>query len=435
MYLEIKRKVAKFPQTSGVYFMKDSKGRVLYIGKAKNLKSRVLSYFHSSELDPKLALMLPQISDVDFITADSEIDALLMEARLVKDIQPRFNANLKDDKSYPMLAITTYDDFPKVWITREIEHSKAEYYGPFTDAGGLREAMKLLQKIFKFATCNLTISVDDPRRRFFRPCILHGIRRCSAPCADKISKDNYAADITSLKRFILGDRLGLIEELKKGMKEAAKALAYERAAELRDQLHALQNISRYAFYEDFLEGDLIPLDPKECLQDLLHILELPRQPRTIEGLDVSNIGGAESVGSVVTFVDGIPFKAGYRRYRIKTVESIDDYAMVCEVIDRRIRRLLQEQHPLPELILIDGGMGHLNAVASRIGRLALPTIPTLVALAKRDEVLFQWGKEGPVQVQRSSPGLRLLMYVRDEAHRFAQHYHHILRRKRVLKGQ
>lgn len=415
------------PESPGVYFMKDVKERVLYIGKAKNLRNRVSTYFHGSYGDARIRAMIAQVDHIEVLQAPSEVDALLMEARLIKDIQPRYNDRLKDDKSFTMLAITGFDDYPKVWVVRETDEPVGERLGPFTSAGELRDAVRVLQKIFKFATCAIEMREDDPKRRFFRPCLLHAIKRCSAPCADKISRDRYAADIELLRKFLRGGREEVVADLRARMKAASKKLEFERAGELRDQIKALDGLSRRSGH-DYLEGDITPMDPREGLEELGRALGL--KLRTIEGVDIAHVQGSESVGSLVNFVDGIPFKSGYRKYRIKTVEGIDDYAMIREVVTRRFRRLDEEGRVFPDLLLIDGGVGQLNAAKAAFADLGV-TPPLVVSLAKEEETLFRDGQ--PVPLAKSSPALRLLMYVRDEAHRFAQHYHHQLRRKALIE--
>lgn len=417
------------PETPGVYFMKDAKGRTLYIGKAKNLRSRVSTYFHESYGDARLRAMIGQIADVDILQAPSEVDALLLEARLIKDVQPRYNDRQKDDKSFSMLAITAFDDFPKVWVKRETDDLAAEMYGPFTSASDLRDAVRVLQRVFKFATCEIEMRADDPKRRHFRPCLLHAIRRCSAPCADRISKERYAADVEAFRQVLLGKRDAVLADLKGRMKEASKRLEFERAAELRDQVRALESLAKHA-EQEFLEGDITPMDPEDGLRELARELALPARPRTIEGIDIAHVQGADSVGSLVSFVDGIPFKSGYRRYRIRSVEGIDDYAMIKEVVTRRFRRLKEEERMVPDVLLIDGGVGQYNAAKAALA--ALGGAPTLLlSLAKEEETLIRDGR--PLALKKSSPALRLMMYVRDEAHRFAQHYHHLLRRKALIE--
>ncbi|MBI4564076.1 MAG: excinuclease ABC subunit UvrC [Planctomycetes bacterium] len=432
----LREKAAALPETPGVYFMKDERGRVLYIGKARSLRARVSSYFHANpDIDPRLQSMISQIHDVDVLPTATEVDALLAEARLIKDTQPKYNVKLKDDKSFTMLGLTTFDDFPKVWVVRETDDVNADLMGPFTSASDLRESVKVLQKIFRFATCKIEMRADDEKRRFFRPCLLHSIRRCTAPCAARISKEDYAADIASLKAFLRGDRAKLKEDLAARMKDAARALEFERAADLRDQLRSIEALERHSPEFDYVEGDITPIDPEECLADLSRVLGLPNV-RTVEGIDIAHLQGGETVGSLVAFIDGAPFKPGYRRYRIRDVRGVDDYAAVREVARRRFARLEREERVMPDVFLIDGGLGQLRAVAEALRADGFPR-PRLLALAKREETLFAWDDDSAamseVKVEKSAPALRLLMYVRDEAHRFAQHYHHLLRRKAILE--
>ncbi len=428
-----KEKAAALPESPGVYFMKDARGRVVYIGKAKSLRARVSSYFHA-DLDPKVRAMVEQVADIDVMETPTEVDALLAEARLIKDTQPKYNVKLKDDKSFTMLAITRFDDFAKVWTCRETDEDlDAERYGPFTGAQDLRDAIKVLQRIFKFATCRIEMRESDDRRRFFRPCLLHAIARCTAPCAARISKEDYAADVESLRRFLTGDRTALKEDLVRRMKAAAKALEYERAADLRDQLRAIESLEKRGVEPEYLEGDITPMDPAEGLEEIARALAMPARPRTIEGVDIAHLQGGETVGSLVAFVDGIPFKSGYRRFRIKTVAGVDDFASIREVVSRRFRRLREEDGVAPEILLIDGGPGQIAAAAAGLGGATV----VLLSLAKQEETLYRWsdGNVREVRLEKSSAALRLMMYVRDEAHRFAQHYHHLLRRKAVMESE
>jgi excinuclease ABC subunit C len=427
---KIKEILLAMAETPGVYLMKDAQGRVLYIGKAKNLRNRVSTYFCDSYGDARIRAMVEQVADIETLAAPSEVDALLMEARLIKDVKPKYNDRLKDDKSFTMLAITRSDDFAKVLVLRETDDADAEMYGPFTSAGELRDAVRVLQKIFKFATCTIEMYEADAKRRFFRPCLLHAIRRCTAPCADRISKERYAANIDLLRKFLLGKRDEVLDRLRAEMKGASKRLEFERAGELRDQVKALEALSKRTEM-DYIEGDITPIDPREGLEGLQRVLGLPAPPRAIEGVDIAHVQGGESVGSLVSFIDGIPFKSGYRRYRIRTVEGIDDYAMIREVVTRRFRRLEEEGRVFPDVLLIDGGAGQFSSARAALDGLGIATPPVLLSLAKEEETLFRAGK--PVPLEKSSAALRLLMYVRDESHRFAQHYHHLLRRKALIE--
>jgi excinuclease ABC subunit C len=427
-----REKVRTFPTTPGVYLMKDAEGRVIYVGKAVNLRSRASSYFNAAaEVDRRTADLVLEIADLDYIEAESEVDALLMEARLIKDIQPRYNSLLKDDKTFPYLQITTREDFPRVEFTRQPESSGVRLYGPFTSAGQLRGTIAVLQKIFRFRTCSLDIEEQDERWRWFRPCLLASINQCTAPCNLRISKEDYREDIRKLRLFLDGGRSGLLKELEAEMKQASKELKFEKAGRIRDEIRALENLNLRGDLESHAQPEVFYTDPRKGLAGLKKVLGLAEIPRRIEGLDIAHLQGSDTVASLVQFIDGLPFKPGYKRFRIQTVEGVDDFASMREVVTRRFRRLSDEGEAFPDLLLIDGGKGQLNAVMETFQLLNI-TPPTTVSLAKREEEIFVPGEPEPIRLSRHSWALRLLQYVRDEAHRFAQHYHHMLRRRSSL---
>jgi excinuclease ABC subunit C len=427
-------KVKDFPPAPGVYLMKDAQGRVLYVGKAKNLRNRAGHYFTKAALDdPRTSDLVPLIADIDFLAADSEVDALLLEARLVKDIQPRFNVELKDDKTFPYLQIRMREDFPRVEFTRSPRRRGVKLYGPFTSAKGLRFAMQVLQRLFQFRTCTLDIKENDPRWRWFRPCILHSIHQCTAPCNFRVTKEDYRKQIRALRMVLEGKKDRLIKEMKREMEQAAAALRYERAARIRDDIEALENLGRRGDVDRNVQPEVFPIDPKKGLLGLRKVLGLRQAPRTIEGMDIAHLGGSDTVASLVSFIDGLPFKPNYRRYRIKSVEGVDDFASIREVVTRRFRRKQREEEVFPDILLIDGGKGQLHAAQEAFAFLGVEP-PCLISLAKREEEVYRLGEAAPLRLSRHSAALRLLQYVRDEAHRFAQHYHHILRRKKLEDG-
>ncbi len=428
-------KVKSFPTTPGVYLMKDARGVVLYVGKAKNLRSRASHYFTGAAAeDPRTADLVKLIADVDFLPADSEVDALLMEARLVKDVQPRFNVDLKDDKTFPYLQIRIREDFPRVEFTRKPRRKGVKLYGPFTSARSLRQAMQVLQRIFQFRTCSIDIDADDARWRWFRPCLLHSIRQCTAPCNFRVTKEDYRKQIRALRLVLEGKKAKLIAEMEAAMQEASAAMQFERAARLRDDVAALKALGQRGDVERDVQPEVFPIDPRRGLAGLRKVLHLEKTPRTIEGVDIAHLGGDETVASLVTFIDGLPFKPGYRRYRIRSVRGIDDFASIREVVTRRFRRLAQQEEVFPDILLIDGGKGQLNAALEAFGVLGIEP-PTLLSLAKREEEIYRPGGAEPLRLGRHAAALRLLQYVRDEAHRFAQHYHHLLRRKKLQEDQ
>lgn len=425
-------KARKLPTCPGVYLMKDAQGRVIYIGKAKNLRARASSYFlKAAAMDPRIKDWIGEVADLDHLVAESEVDALLLEARLIKDIQPRYNADLKDDKSFPYLQITTNEDFPRVSFTRTPADHGVKLYGPFPRARSLRGAIQILQKIFKFRTCSLDIDADDPRWRWFRPCLLHSIDQCTAPCNLRIDAETYRKDIRRLRLFLDGKKDVVLAEMEQEMKEAADARQYEKAGRLRDEIRALRDLNLRGNLAKHAQPEVFHIDPRKGLRGLQKVLGLESIPRTIHGVDIAHLGGTETVGSLVTFIDGLPFKPGYRRYRIKSVGKVDDYASIREVISRRIQGLRERDEPHPDILLIDGGKGQLHAALDAFRVLEEP-IPTVISLAKQEEEIFIPGRPEPIVLSRRSFSLRLLQYVRDEAHRFAQHYHHMLRTKRTL---
>jgi len=426
-------KVKSFPTGPGVYLMKDAVGRVLYVGKAKNLRNRAGHYFTKQALaERRTADLVPLIADVDFIAATSEVDALLLEARLIKDIQPRFNVDLKDDKTFPYLQIRLREPFPRVEFTRKPRRG-AKLYGPFTSARSLRAAIQVLQRVIKFRTCSLDIEPSDAKWRWFRPCLLASIGQCTAPCNLRVGTADYREQIRHLQMILDGRKAELMAEMQAAMKAASAALLFEKAARIRDDLKALENLSLRGAADKDVQPEVFVMNPKRGVHGLKKVLHLNAPPRIIEGFDIAHLGGSEIVASMVQFIDGLPFKPGYRRFRIRTVQGIDDFAAMREVVTRRYRRLQKEDQVLPDLILIDGGQGQLSAARAALENLGI-SHPTLIALAKKQEVIYREAALAPLTLSRTSAALRLLQYIRDEAHRFAQHYHHLLRQRRLTEG-
>lgn len=423
-------KVREFPQTPGLYLMKDAAGRVIYVGKAKRLRSRAGSYFLKAAALDKRTSWVHEIADIDYIECDSEVDALLMESRLIKDIQPKHNKELKDDKTFPYLMITTREDFPRVMVTRTPQKG-VRLFGPFASAGALRGAVQVMQKIFQFRTCHLDIEENDPKWRYFRPCLLASIKQCTAPCNLRISREDYRNDIQRLITFLEGGKRKLLAEMKAEMQQASKNLDFETAARLRDEIKMIEALERRGEIDTHVQPEVFYVDPKKGLAGLKKILKLDEMPRTIEGIDIAHLGGGQTVASVVQFLDGLPFKPGYRRYKIIGVKGIDDFRSIHEVVARRYRRLSDQDEVFPDILLIDGGKGQLNAALAAFRDQEIRP-PALLSLAKREEEVYLPGESEPLRLSKHSYALRLLQAVRDEAHRFAQHYHHILRRKAQL---
>ena len=425
-------KVREFPQRPGVYLMKDVAGRVIYVGKAKNLRARAGSYFHAGAEGETRTQWVVEICDIDYVECESEVDALLMESRLIKDIQPRHNKELKDDKTFPYLMITSSEDFPRVEVTRQPWDKGAKLYGPFANAGALRGAIQVLQRIFKFRTCTLDIEADDERWQWFRPCLLASIDQCTAPCNLRISKEEYRRDIRRLQMFLDGRKQDLLKQLQDEMLTASAELRFEVAARLRDEIQMLERLDERGELETHEQPEVFYIDPKKGLAGLRKVLKLSDTPRTIEGVDIAHLQGSETVASLVQFIDGLPFKPGYRRFKIRTVDGIDDFRSIHEVVARRFRRLSDDSQVFPDILLIDGGKGQLHAAMAAFESQQIKP-PVLLSLAKREEEIFLPDRAESLKLSRNSYALRLLQYVRDEAHRFAQHYHHELRHKNTFR--
>lgn len=407
-----KEKIKKFPDSAGVYLMKDKESRVIYVGKAVSLKKRLLSYFLRQD-SIKTQVMLSGVHRVDFIKTSSEHDALVLESKLIKEYKPHFNIVLKDDKSFPYIKITN-EDFPRVFIGRKRRAEKGvDYFGPYTSSKLLRQALDILRRGFRFRSCR-----NFPKKA----CLNYHIGLCSAPCIRNISKKKYQAVIRKLQEFLTKRDPELIAELSIRLRSLVKSEKFEKAAELRDQLQALS-----------LLVSLKKKLSKEILSDDADFkkIGIKKEPLRIEAFDISNIGGDSAVGSMVSFYKGKPDKNQYRRFKIKWVQAIDDYAMIKEVVKRRYTRLNSQGLKFPDLIIIDGGLGHLKAARSVLSKEKFD-IP-VISIAKNEELIYTVENKSPVKLDRASGVLRLIQRARDEAHRFAQKYHHLLRKKNVFK--
>ncbi|HMB94573.1 MAG TPA: excinuclease ABC subunit UvrC [Tepidisphaeraceae bacterium] len=430
-------KAKALPKVPGVYLMKDDKGRVIYVGKSSSLRERVCSYFQpATKLEFKKSGLLDEVVDFEVLETESEVEALLAENRLIKDIQPKYNARLLDDKTYPYLMVTTDDEYPGVYVTREPRTDGVKLYGPFTSVHSLKEAVTHLQKAFKFRTCHLEILEADSSKRFFRPCLLYAIKQCTAPCADKIPRDAYNDDIKRLIKFLDGGKKTVLRDLEKEMEQASKDLRFERAARIRDEIKALQSLGARGKKSDqeFWQPEVFMTNPQEGVTALQQILNLPEPPRIVEAIDIAHLQGGETVGSKVTFIDGSPFKDSYRRYKIKHEQGNNDYLSIQEVVSRRYREAGANNELFPDVIVIDGGLGQLHAALDVFKTMDVKP-PMVISLAKKEELVYVQARSEPVRLPRNNPGLKLLQYIRDEAHRFAQHYHHILRRKIQIDEQ
>lgn len=408
----LKKKAADLPDLPGVYLFKDSQGKIIYIGKAKSLKKRVSSYF-TGGISGKNDIMMPNVCDLEYRLTPTESFALLLEARLVHKYRPKYNVSLRDDKSFPYVKITK-EEFPAICITRKRRPDGSRYIGPFTSAKLLRQALAAIRRALPFRSCE---SLPEEARMYYNI----GLSPVSA--AATVKKSDYARTIGYIALLLEGKTDSLIRKLGAQMREKAKEQKFEQAARLRDSIKALEQIGR---------SRARPLKNAAEVEDLKNILRLPRLPLRIEAFDISNISGKEACGSMVSFYQGSADKNNYRRFRIKTVFQIDDYKMLAEVIYRRYGRLVREKRALPDLILVDGGKGQLKVAADELIKLKL-NIP-LIAIAKEQEYIYRYGIIGPLKFKEGTAGLNLIRKIRDEAHRFAVSYHHILRRKKVIGG-
>lgn len=550
---DLKAKLKHLPDSPGVYLFKNKAGDIIYIGKAKNLRHRVRTYFQSgNNLDPKNARMVSRISDFELMVTDSEIEALILEANLIKEHRPRYNINLKDDKHFPYIKVTVNEPFPRVLIVRKLARDGARYFGPYTDSKGMRRTLIFLCRLFKIRSCNLVIPHPSGKKQ--KVCLDYHIGRCEGPCEGFQTAEDYRENVDAVLMFLSGRGESLLEKLRQNMQKLAEATEFEKAAQIRDQIQALESVRQkqrvdagrlinrdiLAFARDgrdtvtvvmqIREGVLIgrqdfqlssdpdeddgevlsafvrqyynhqpnlpdeiylPLPPADrdligdwlselhgskvsvCIpqkgekvrlvdlaaanarllldeiriqkkgyrervsksvQALKDDLHLPRSPRTIACVDISNTGPADAVGSLVYFANARPLKSNYRRFKIKQVAGQDDFAMMREVVGRYFYRLKKESKQPPDLLVVDGGRGQLSSVVKEIEAAGYHQ-QDVIGLAKKFEEIYLRGKSEPLSLPRTSPGLGLLKRVRDEAHRFAIEYNRQVRAKRTVASE
>jgi len=553
--MDIQQKLSQIPKSPGVYFFRDGRGEIIYIGKAKVLKNRVRSYFNSPKgKDPKTQVMVKNIADLEWLVVRSEVEALLTEANLIKEYKPRYNVFLKDDKTFPYIRITN-EPYPRVEIIRQKNLTKDDhnYFGPYTDAGYLREILRVIHKIFPLRTCTYHIDDHTIQAGKIKICLDYHIKRCDGPCEGLVTEKEYGEMINQIKGFLKGRNGEIKSYLQTQMNSSSKNMKYEEAARYRDQLNVVTQFTRKQkkASQDFKDRDVVAVsaensygvgvvmrirnghimgrekfnlkvhDPDshatnlsqfmlqyysstidvpeevmvECIFDeiieyekwlkgirkkrvqilvpergeKLKLVEISKRnsdlllgelrlkqakrkelltkpvlqlqedlgmevpPRRIEAFDNSNIQGSNPVAGMVCFVDGKPRKSEYRKFHIKTVDGIDDFASMHEVVNRRYTRQLDEKNPLPDLILIDGGKGQLSAAKSALDALGLGYVP-VIGLAKRLEEVFKPGMSEPQNIAKTSPGLHLLRAIRDEVHRFAITFHRKTRKKDMTKS-
>ena len=533
-----------FPVGPGVYLFKDLSGRVIYVGKAKNLRKRVLSYFRTpSDLPDKTSLMMKRASGLDYLLTSTEKEAFILESNLIKKFMPRYNVILRDDKRYPCLRLDINEPYPNLRIVRRIRKDGALYFGPFSSANAVRSTLKFIERIFPIRKCK---TKGLPKRT--RPCLNYEMDRCLGPCTLDIPVSKYREVVQQVRLFLEGRNRELTEQLRKKMVEAGEHLEFERAAGIRDQIRAIEKtverqhvvspkmedediiglakkelmhqliilfvrkgslmgsrdyifrnqpwdsaevlegfLKQYYRREAFIPKRILISEPVEDLlpitewlsdlaghkvvihrplrgeklrlvemavanaenllkgrwesqkEDLVSavqsVLKLKMPPHYIEGLDISNLQGDEAVGSIVSFVDGLPHRSGYRNYRMNVVNGIDDYGMMAELVERRVSK-----GHLPDLFLVDGGKGHLAVINNVLDRQENPDAPEVISIAKQDksqqekhDKIYIPGRKNPIRLRGDHPVLLLMMRIRDEAHRRAITYHRKLRGKN-LKG-
>lgn len=412
--------VQNLPLTPGVYLMKGEGGKVLYIGKANSLKKRVQFYGRNRGQLPKINILVSKIRDLDYIETPTEVDALLLEADLIRKYRPHYNKELKDDKTYPLLKITG-DKFPRIHLTRNKSEKNANYYGPYTDAKLLREAITLINTLFPLRKC---------RRLPKKACLYYHIGQCLAPCIKPGVKPEYDQVVKEVRGFLGGGKRSFMEYLSERMFQAARELRFEDAQFFKEQIQALGRLKKKRFLPRSMEAQIA----LSATLELKRLLQMEKLPEKIVCFDASNIQGDEAVASRVAFYRELPDKLGYRRYKIKSVSGIDDYAMIQEAVGRMLVGIKEGRESfIPDLIVIDGGKGHLNAASEILRREEFEEIE-LISLAKRFETVYSKRLGGEVLIPKDSPALHLLQKVRDEAHRFAITYHRLLKEEGMFRS-
>lgn len=423
---------ANIPHLPGVYIMRDSAANIIYVGKAKDLKNRISSYFHS-DTDSKAFSIISAMKTINYILCASEREAFLVERQLIKKIQPYFNAMWKDDKTYPYIKLTVGEDFPRLVMTRKVIKDGALYFGPYPQLTYIKKLILWLNKVFKIRPCKINFSEKElPKLEKVKSCLYYHTGMCFGPCMGKISSIDYKNNLKEVETFFNGKLKKLSDTWQKEMIELSNKQEYEKAKEIRDRLFAIQSISqRVAIREISIEDINQYVSKTDSLQELREALKLHKLPSVMECFDISNTSGTNPVASMVQFVNAKPNKSGYRKFKIKTVHQINDFAMIKEAVFRRYSGIIRRNEQFPDLIVIDGGKIQLAYAQSALDEIGI-YIP-MISLAKQEEEVFMVGKPKSLMLPRNSLGLRLLQAIRDEAHRFAITFHKQLRAKEFLK--
>jgi excinuclease ABC subunit C len=469
---DLQVKLRDVPHQPGVYLHKDRLGTVIYVGKARDLRKRLSSYFmpsRSRTADHKTRALIESIWDFEFHTVRNEPESLLLEGKLIKEYRPKYNVSFRDDKRFLLVKIHPGEPWPRFQLSRVRREDGARYFGPFAHSGALRRTISWMNKEFGLRNCRPL----NPGEVEYRHCSNDIIRNCTAPCIGKISREDYLAKVEQACDFLQGHSKDLIQSIEEEMREASAALDFERAAELRDMIENLRKTLKPTrqFRRRGVPGKAI--NPESDVAELGELLGLGAPPAVMECFDISNISSNHIVASMVRFRNGLADNAHYRRYRIKTVEGQDDFASMAEVVRRRYSRILLEArarageeaadasqenplealrrlegdwetdeadaHPgakrqtfvrLPDLVIVDGGKGQLSSAVRELQRLGLHDLP-IVGLAKQREEIFRHGESEPLVLPHETGALRLMQRIRDEAHRFANGYHQLLMKRRV----
>jgi len=553
MNTDLETKLKTLPTNPGVYQFKNDKDKVIYVGKARNLRSRVRSYFHGTATNAKTIALVKKIKDVELVVTDSEIEALVLENNLIKELKPRYNIDLKDDKSFPFIKVTN-EPYPQVYSTRQVVQDGSKYFGPYTSVKSMKSSLRMINQIFKIRSCKYDINEVTIAKKKYKLCLDYHINKCDGPCEGLISEREYNEMVQEVIKLLRGKTDDLIKELETKMQNASAGLDFEKAAEIRDKLEQLKTISskQKIVSNDFVDRDVLsvayegndsacsifnirsgklvgkkqlqlrlkgaeglpeiynsivkfyyaeqteipkeilfekePIDSellkewlnlraekkvkfvipqrgelhslvKMCKQNAIlqlkeiqiqrmkkegHVpfavaalqkdLGLNKLPAKIECFDISNLQGTDSVASMVVFVDGKPKKSLYRKFIIKDVDGPDDFASMQEVLRRRYTRLMENEEPMPDLIMVDGGKGQLSSALEVLNDLGLKQIP-IIGLAKRLEEVFFPKQSEALSISKTSSGLKLLQQIRDEAHRFAITFHRKRRNKRTFTSE
>ena len=409
----------KFPDRPGVYLFRDSKGVVIYVGKAKSLRKRVSSYFRQPQTSAKTGALLKSFSTIEYIETERELDALLLENQKIKELQPKYNVQMKDDKSYPYIKLSINEKWPRIFSVRKKEYDGALYFGPY-EGGTVRETLQLIKRLFPLRTCK-----ETPMKMREAPCLSFHIKRCLGPCINAVAHDEYMKVAWAVVELLNGNMGKAIDNLKMAMEQASKEKRYEDAGRIRDKLKKIEgvvpnvgvvNVGTRLIASLHLDSDAI----LQRIQNLQDILKLKNPPNRIECFDISNLGRESTVASMVVFVDGEPYKSDYRKFIIRGIVQ-DDFASMYQVIKRRYSGTLSKKMPLPELIVVDGGEGQVRMAKKALDEcnIAIP----LIGLAKREEELYFPNKKETLKIDKNSKGILLLRTIRDEAHRFAVAFH------------